>query len=278
MAKMREVLRLPTWNMTAMNRLLARISERLDQVEGFRGSPQFRDNIDMEQHRIRDMADGVDSTDAVTKGQLDTATAGIATGIPTWDPARTYVEDGYVVGGDGYIYRAHTDVVAGQDPTRTPEIWTGPDTLYDVVLNRQQNTVSMDVDGDLDHIYEVIVYAVAGSGNARVNFQFNRDNGLNYGFEYFQGGSFIPYTAPSTWIQCCRDDAFMHGRYTIWAKTGGRRALHGITIGQSPIELRQTWGFWDNTSDNITSIQLVAGGLPTTTYNAGTRCVLRRLR
>lgn len=53
-----------------LNRILAQIADRFDQLEGYRGTPTIKSDMDMTDHNINEIADGVEDTDAPSYGQI----------------------------------------------------------------------------------------------------------------------------------------------------------------------------------------------------------------
>ncbi len=58
-------------NREEMNFILQQISDRLDELEGYRGTPTFKANIDMDSNRITTLGTGTADTDALRKDQAD---------------------------------------------------------------------------------------------------------------------------------------------------------------------------------------------------------------
>lgn len=55
---------------TSLNFALSRISDRIDKMEGVRGTPTFESNIDLQSNKITDASQGTDSNDGVVVTQL----------------------------------------------------------------------------------------------------------------------------------------------------------------------------------------------------------------
>ena len=53
-----------------VNRLLGNIGDRFDQLEGYRGTPTFKANLDVGANRVTNAADAVASSDLATKSQV----------------------------------------------------------------------------------------------------------------------------------------------------------------------------------------------------------------
>ena len=54
-----------------VNFLLQRLADRIDKLEGIRGTSSIESNLDMNQNRITDVAEAVDGSDSLTKAQAD---------------------------------------------------------------------------------------------------------------------------------------------------------------------------------------------------------------
>lgn len=74
-----------------LNFAFARIADRMDKIEGVRGTSTIESNLDLQSNKIVDVSEGTDNTDGATKGQL------IGTG-PTFDTLT--VTNNVTVGGD----------------------------------------------------------------------------------------------------------------------------------------------------------------------------------
>jgi hypothetical protein len=69
----RRIYRVSDPSVDQINQVLAQIADRLDQIEGWRGLPVFKDEVNMSGNKIVNLADAVESSDALTKGQVDTS-------------------------------------------------------------------------------------------------------------------------------------------------------------------------------------------------------------
>ena len=56
-----------------MNLILSQLSDRLDNLEGYRGTPKFYSSVDANGNKIQNLADPVSAQDAVTLQHLDNA-------------------------------------------------------------------------------------------------------------------------------------------------------------------------------------------------------------
>ena len=61
-------------NLTDVNFVLSQIADRLDELEGRRGTPSFNSDVDMNGNKVTDAADATNTGDVVTKGQLSSLT------------------------------------------------------------------------------------------------------------------------------------------------------------------------------------------------------------
>lgn len=72
MREARQSYRITNANTDEINRILALVSDRIDELEGRRGTPQFKNNIDMGLNKVTSMQSGSDTTDGATVTQVDT--------------------------------------------------------------------------------------------------------------------------------------------------------------------------------------------------------------
>ena len=73
MTELRRIYRVNSPDLGELNRVLADMADRLDQMEGFRDTPHFRDAPNMGGNRATNLAEGVASTDAAAKGQIQSS-------------------------------------------------------------------------------------------------------------------------------------------------------------------------------------------------------------
>ena len=71
MPEVRRIYRIGSSNPEELNRVLADIADRLDQMEGFRDAPHFRASVNMGGNRGTNAAEGTANTDVAVKGQLE---------------------------------------------------------------------------------------------------------------------------------------------------------------------------------------------------------------
>lgn len=54
-----------------LNFLFQRMADRMDKIEGIRGTASIASDLDMNLNRVRDVANAVDESDALVKAQAD---------------------------------------------------------------------------------------------------------------------------------------------------------------------------------------------------------------
>lgn len=94
----------------SLNFLLQRMADRMDKVEGIRGTPKMEAALDMSGNRISSLADPIDDADAVSLDDVSQQIEGIAgndiqvtgswlfTGITRFvAPVRVYDSDGTLI-------------------------------------------------------------------------------------------------------------------------------------------------------------------------------------
>lgn len=124
MTEQRHALRLNNLNLVDMNLLLAQLSDRLDKLEGLRGTPAFYENINMQTHRVSNVGASQVSNDAVIRSELDDLDVGVSSGTASLSlitPTLVSAIAGTVAGGsvvdnvqipnDGLVYQV-TEVAA----------------------------------------------------------------------------------------------------------------------------------------------------------------------
>ena len=70
MAEARRVYQLSDLSLPAINFLLSQLGDRLDQLEGYRGTPTFKSDLDLQGNRGKNAGSGSDSTDLANVGQI----------------------------------------------------------------------------------------------------------------------------------------------------------------------------------------------------------------
>jgi len=70
MAESRKIYRIQALDINQINWQLAQLANRLDELEGWRGTPTFRSDLDIQSNKIRSMADATAQDDAVALSQL----------------------------------------------------------------------------------------------------------------------------------------------------------------------------------------------------------------
>lgn len=71
MSEVRRIYRVNSADLGELNRVLADMSDRLDQMEGFRDNPHFRATPNMGGNKVTNAREGTESTDVAVKGQLE---------------------------------------------------------------------------------------------------------------------------------------------------------------------------------------------------------------
>ena len=65
----KEIYRLNSLNVEEINRLLQRLQDRLDKIEGWRGTPEFQTDISLKSNKVTEVADATADTDSPNFGQ-----------------------------------------------------------------------------------------------------------------------------------------------------------------------------------------------------------------
>lgn len=71
MAEIRENLRLSDLNLEELNRIMGRLQDRLDELEGRRGTPLFKSSVDMDGNRITNSVTSSQTTDTVIQSEIN---------------------------------------------------------------------------------------------------------------------------------------------------------------------------------------------------------------
>ena len=87
-----------------LNFLLQRVADRMDRIEGIRGTSSIESALDMNSNRITEVADAVEDTDALNREQAD------LTGASPTFTSMTISED-LDVGGDITVYDADGNLI-----------------------------------------------------------------------------------------------------------------------------------------------------------------------
>lgn len=85
MTEARRSYRINNLTTQELNFVLQLLADRLDELEGRRGTPTFKGNVVMDGNRITDVGSPTDSTDAEIKGSLDTLTSTVSSLSDTVD-------------------------------------------------------------------------------------------------------------------------------------------------------------------------------------------------
>lgn len=83
MKEARRSYRINTLSLQELNFILQQLGDRFDELEGRRGTPAFKSNVDLDGNRITDSGAPVDSTDVAIKGSVDTLETSVNTSIST---------------------------------------------------------------------------------------------------------------------------------------------------------------------------------------------------
>ena len=114
MAEIRENLRFDSLDLESMNRTMGRLQDRLDELEGRRGTPTFYNSLDLQQNRATNASPSENATDVVIKSELDEVSGEqVAPSIIAYTPSKAEIIIGDATGGivenvqtllDGNIY------------------------------------------------------------------------------------------------------------------------------------------------------------------------------
>ena|SRR3990172_6577419 len=72
MRESRRLYSLTALDISQLNLIFNMLADRIDELEGRRGTPTFKSDIDMEGNKITDLATAVADSDGLRKDQLDT--------------------------------------------------------------------------------------------------------------------------------------------------------------------------------------------------------------
>ncbi len=140
---------------------------------------------------------------------------------------------------------------------------------YENTLSSAVSSVTISgLDGNTDEEYKLIIRAVGGAANyPDMNIRFNNDSGANYGHQRLRGSGTSVLASRLTGQTA--SDIFALGnsgerhqsKHHIYAKSGFVRTIISevsMDIYGTTIENIMLVGqVWNNTSDNLTSINLV---------------------
>lgn len=101
----RRTFRVGSLSVDQINFALGLIADRLDELEGRRGTPQFKNNVDMGANRITSVGDAVEISDAITLGSAASAANSAATSIvnSALSPVQNWVTFHRIVDSNGTI-------------------------------------------------------------------------------------------------------------------------------------------------------------------------------
>lgn len=74
----RRIYRLNSLNTEEINRLFAMLADRIDELEGRRGTPAFKSNVNMGSNRITSLGTAQVSSDAISLGGAESEAASAA--------------------------------------------------------------------------------------------------------------------------------------------------------------------------------------------------------
>lgn len=139
--------------------------------------------------------------------------------------------------------------------------------IYENILSSAATSITIsNLDGDSDEEYRLIIRVIGGTNAASTELRPNNDSGSNYGYQYLLGQDtaisavrgtlsyfFLSYTSPS---ELALIDIILHAKrdyvrtllQTVPYTISGTTISNLMEIGQS----------WNNTSDNITSLVILA--------------------
>lgn len=78
MTEIRQTLRLTDLNLDEANLVLGQIQDRLDEMEGRRGTPKFHASVDMQGNQITNAAPSTSASDAIVKSELQEMQASLS--------------------------------------------------------------------------------------------------------------------------------------------------------------------------------------------------------
>jgi hypothetical protein len=88
----------------SMNFLLQRLADRMDRIEGIRGTASIESTLDMNANRITELAEGEEDTDALNRDQADLTGAS-----PTFATITTTGDA--TIGGDIEVLDSNSTVI-----------------------------------------------------------------------------------------------------------------------------------------------------------------------
>lgn len=147
--------------------------------------------------------------------------------------------------------------------------------VYETTLSSAATSVAIsDLDGNTAVMYKLVVRHISGATPNVMQISFNNDTGANYGMQTLYGTSGTMVTAyrytGQNYIYPCNGGNQV-GDVTLteilaYAKSGAIRpiiyttaGIYRSSVGLFPLFTQLWGGVWDNTSDNITSIQISHG-------------------
>jgi len=153
-------------------------------------------------------------------------------------------------------------------------------SIYSNVLSETTNYINITgLDGDSDIIYELYFYVVPFGAIANIELTINYDSGANYYLVYIIGNGTTPTTSSGSGnylvLAGVNAGTISIGKFTIFAKSGNYRSVSGYYQSSSGLDTGIRTGMWNNSADNITSIQLTASS---NSFNTGSYFKLYKKR
>lgn len=97
-----------------LNFIFARLADRMDKIEGIRGTASIASNLEMNSNRVTDIGEGAESDDAARVGDLTpdgpTFTGLTVTGAASVGTTLTVGTDASI-GGNVYVYDADDNLI-----------------------------------------------------------------------------------------------------------------------------------------------------------------------
>ena len=109
MTTIRRIYQLHTNEPSEINLLLSQLAERLDQIEGYRGTPTFQAAPDLNEKKVTNIGAATVNTDALTPavawgvGSVYLTAVETAPAVGTWE--QIYADDLFGTGDTIYAYR-----------------------------------------------------------------------------------------------------------------------------------------------------------------------------
>lgn len=137
-------------NLTDLNFVLSQIADRLDELEGRRGTPSFNSDVDMNGNKVTDAAAATNASDVVTKSQL----SGLTTDSISEGATNLYYTDTRA--------KAFHDAIAGNHALLTQGVDGGDATASTV------SVASADAGGAYTAAEQALINEIKGDVNTLV--------------------------------------------------------------------------------------------------------------